>query len=146
MDKDSSVIIDKVAYGLTIGDLKFGNTRPGVVEATLKPGFTLEDALDELDERLNAWHKKRYPHLYQDDKQPFIPGADFPPHMKTDITFGPPPVIDYGKHSQNPEDVLEEIKSAPSLEVLKTFKTIAGSPGNEELYKAYCERIKFLVK
>lgn len=62
--RETSIIIEKVAYGVTIGDLKFGNVRPGVVEATLKPGATLEDALDELDDRLIAWHKKRYPHLY----------------------------------------------------------------------------------
>jgi len=58
--------ITKISHGLTIGDLKFGNARPGIVEATLKPGETMEDALDELDERLNAWHRKRYPHLYQE--------------------------------------------------------------------------------
>lgn len=59
--------ITKISHGLTIGDLKYGNARPGVVEATLKPGETMEQALDELDERLNAWHRKRYPHLYQEE-------------------------------------------------------------------------------
>ena len=62
--------ITKVAYGMTIGDLKFGNQRPGVVEATLRPGETLEEALNELDDRITAWHKKRYPHLYQEGGQP----------------------------------------------------------------------------
>lgn len=58
--------ITKISHGITIGDLKYGNAKPGVVEATLKPGETMEQALDELDERLNAWHRKRYPHLYQE--------------------------------------------------------------------------------
>lgn len=137
--------ITKISHGLTIGDLKFGNARPGIVEATLKPGETMEQALDELDERLNAWHKKRYPHLYQDSK--VETGISLLDHMQRS---SPPnlvqPIIDYGRHSQNPEDILEEIKSAPTLEILKTFKTISGSPGNEELYKSYNSRVKELMK
>ena len=65
--EESAIEVKVVAYGMTIGDNQFGNRRPGVVEATLKPGKTLEDALDELDDRLNAWHRKRYPHLYPDE-------------------------------------------------------------------------------
>lgn len=64
-NEESSIEINKVSYGVTIGNREFGNSRPAVVEATLKPGKTLEEALDELDDRLNAWHQKRYPHLYK---------------------------------------------------------------------------------
>lgn len=145
MDKDSSVIIDKVAYGLTIGDLKFGNTRPGVVEATLKLGYTLEDALDELDERLNAWHKKRYPHLYQEEKLIEYAKGKSDEGVRMPLQFNQPPhIIEYEKEPST--DILSAIQSATTLEELKTFKTIAGSPGNEELYKAYNSRVKELMK
>jgi len=68
--------ITKISHGLTIGDFKFGNARPAIVEATLKQGETLEQALDELDERLTAWHKKRYAHLYGDNE---LKPSDFVP-------------------------------------------------------------------
>lgn len=151
-DKDSSVIIEKVAYGLTIGDLKFGNTRPGVVEATLKPGYTLEDALDELDERLTSWHKKRYPHLYQEpetypkpydgkDRFQYVTSGQLPPQQ---VTFsGGPTVIEYEKEPAT--DYLSLIQSAATPESLKEYKLIAGQPGNEELYKAYNKRVKELI-
>lgn len=137
--------ITTVSLSRTIPTGPYMNDKIGM-EATLEEGESESDALHTLSARIEKWHKENSPHLYQDDKQPFIPGTDFPPHMKTEITFGPPPVIDYGKHSQNPEDILEEIKSASSLEILKSFKVIAGSPGNEELYKAYNSRVKELMK
>lgn len=110
--------ITKICHGLTIGDLKFGNARPGVVEATLKPGETMEEALDELDERLNAWHRKRYPHLYQEEKG-WTPWADFPPHMKTEVTFsnGALPII-----SRDKEKIEIAIDNAESVEELKIIK------------------------
>lgn len=69
--EQSAITIEKVSYGITIGNNNFGNSRPGVVEATLKAGKTLEEALDELDDRLNAWHRKKYPHLYGPELPPF---------------------------------------------------------------------------
>lgn len=135
--------ITKISHSLTIGDLKFGNARPGIVEATLKPGETMEQALDELDERLNAWHRKRYPHLYQESE----PVKQFIPIYPGGTVAAPnlvPPVIEYEKEPS--ADILSAIQSTTTLEELKTFKTIAGSPGNEELYKAYNDRVKSLMK
>lgn len=120
--------IIKISHGLTIGDLKYGNARPGVVEATLKPGETMEQALDELDERLNAWHRKRYPHLYEEEAKP---------------TNQPIGIIHVENTPADGDEALSLIKNAPSLEILSTFRLIAGS-GNEVLYKAYNQRVKEL--
>lgn len=43
------------------------------------------------------------------------------------------------------DEALTLIKNAPSIEVLSTFKLIAGS-GNKELYDAYNQRLKALIK
>ena len=137
--------ITKISHGLTIGDLKFGNARPGIVEANLKPGETMEEALDELDERLNAWHRKRYPHLYQEEKS-WTPGADFPPHMKTEVTFGPLPIISKDKE---PEErrigvLVADIYSCESIKVLETYKLMAKS--KPELQAAYNQQFEKLSK
>jgi hypothetical protein len=126
--------ITKISHGLTIGDLKFGNARPGIVEATLKPGETLEQALDELDERLTAWHRKRYPHLYQEGEKKI---GDFP---KSEVTYGPLPII--SKDTEEPENTLELIENAPDMAALASFKLLASR--TPEFYKAYCDRLKYL--
>src|ERR1700733_10692046 len=121
MKEESCIVVEKVAYGMTIGDLKFGNVRPGVVEATLKPGHTLEDALDELDDRLNAWHRKKYPHLYQQESEPEIVRSFTPQQTGPSVD-----VIDYGKHDDSPEGVLADIKKATTLSELTPYKLLAG--------------------
>lgn len=124
--------ITKISHGLTIGDLKYGNTRPGVVEATLKPGETMEQALDELDDRLNAWHKRRYPHLYLEGAN----GSDLPPHLKTEITFGPVPIIQV--NSEDREIGINEkwITDCTDLKTLQSYRFIIGKshPELKELY------------
>lgn len=116
--------ITKISHGLTIGDLKYGNARPGVVEATLKPGETLEQALDELDDRLNAWHKARYPHLYQEEYPKPYDGRDRFQHMTsgqlppTQVEFaGALPII-----SKDNERMEIEIDNCTSEEDLKQWK------------------------
>lgn len=126
--------IIKISHGLTIGDLKYGNARPGVVEATLRPGETMEQALDELDERLNAWHRKRYPHLYQEQSTE----ENFP------MAHRPIGTIQVENTPADGDEALYLIKNAPSLEILSTFRLIAGS-GNEVLYTAYNQRVKELT-
>ncbi len=69
-------------------------------------------------------------------------GSDFPPHMKTEITFGPPPVIQTEKTDAT--DTLTAIQSAPTIEVLTTFKILANS--DEQLRTAYMNRLKELTK
>jgi hypothetical protein len=142
---ESSIDIKVVSYGMTIGDNKFGNSRPGVVEASIKNGRTLEEALDELDERLNCWHRKRYPTLYQETKPlEFVPQNPesyrqtdrFMPEVVRDI-----PII--SKDSDNHNETLELIQNAPDMEALLSFKLLANN--NAILYAAYCERLKYLL-
>jgi hypothetical protein len=115
MKEESCIVIEKVAYGMTIGDLKFGNVRPGVVEATLKPGHTLEDALDELDDRLNAWHRKKYPHLYQQESSPEIVRSFTPQQTGPSVM---PQVIDY-KQKETLEIAIDNATSLSQLAEIK---------------------------
>lgn len=130
--------IIKISHGLTIGDLKYGNTRPGVVEATLKPGETMEQALDELDERLNAWHRKRYPHLYQDDY-----GISNPPigpisYTKESII---PPIIQT-EETPDRSEIPHFIQACKTIEELTSYKLLASK---EPLYSLYMQRLKELT-
>lgn len=123
--------INKISHGLTIGDLKFGNARPGVVEATLKPGETMEEALDELDERLNAWHRKRYPHLYQ-------------PETTSPAYIGSIPAESKKEAKQQRIGVMaEDILSCQDLKVLDTYRVL--STLDLSLSEAYAQRLKELT-
>lgn len=143
--------ITKISHGLTIGNLKYGNVKPGVVEATLKPGETMEDALDELDNRLNAWHRKKYPHLYQEEQypQPFPNNPDPRFHhmtsgqISTEITYGPLPIISK-EEEPGPLATMMGIENAKSLEELKSFKLLINN--DKQLYDAYCQKLKELTK
>ncbi|HUC80050.1 MAG TPA: hypothetical protein VMR70_04005 [Flavisolibacter sp.] len=133
--EDSCLVVEKVAYAMTIGDLKYGNQKPGVVEASLKHGVTLEQALDELDDRLTAWHKKRYPHLYTDGQSPETVRSFTPQQTGASV-------MEIQTERGDPNDVLYQVQNAPSLEVLATYKTLAAN--SKTLYPAYCERLKYL--
>lgn len=112
--------ITKISHGLTIGDLKFGNARPGVVEATLKPGETMEQALDELDDRLNAWHRKKYPHLYEVVSAVSVMNPSYVPPPSTLTTtggYGPPLEI-----NRQHERMKDEIDDMQSIEGLRSWK------------------------
>lgn len=135
--------ITKISHGLTIGDLKYGNTRPGVVEAILKPGETLEDALDELDERLTAWHKKRYPHLYEDATQQQSNGIPLPDGYVRFESIG---VL---KQERTSEDqriaaLIADIYSCAELKVLESYRIMAKA--NPELQAAYDQQKDKLSK
>jgi predicted RNase H-like HicB family nuclease len=133
-NEESAVVIEKVAYGVTIGDNKFGNSRPGIVEATLKPGKTLEDALDELDDRLNAWHRKKYPHLYQEgNPEPSL--TRFPPPLTG------PAVIETIDYKQK-ESLEIAIDNATSLESLAEIKEACGKAG---LVSQYMKKLNELM-
>jgi hypothetical protein len=124
MKEESCIVIEKVAYGMTIGDLKFGNVRPGVVEATLKPGHTLEDALDELDDRLNAWHRKKYPHLYQQESSPEIVRSFTPQQTGPSVM---PQVIDY-KQKETLEIAIDNATSLEELQAIKDANPVMTVP------------------
>jgi len=132
--------ITKISHGLTIGDLKYGNARPGVVEATLKPGETMEQALDELDERLTSWHKKRYPHLYQEQET----GSSLADYMTKSAASIP--VISKDKE---PEDkriatLIADIYSCIKLSELESYQRLAKT--KPELQAAYDQQYQQLIK
>lgn len=145
--------ITKISHGLTIGDLKYGNARPGVVEATLKPGETLEEALDELDERLTAWHKKRYPHLYGDPLPLAGINSSAKPGFYTQEQIAEavpvPNSIGVIKQNRMPEDqriaaLIADIYSCFELKVLESYRIMAKA--NPELQAAYDMQYKILSK
>lgn len=125
--------INKISHGLTIGDLKYGNARPGVVEATLKPGETMEQALDELDERLNAWHRLRYPHLYQE-----------PNTLLQEIRNEPPPIQQVENREKAKGDIKASMEDCITLEQLKEYKLLAST--DKDLQSIYMNRLKELTK
>lgn len=65
------MIITKATFDCTIAMPGYNNVKPGASEINLEPGETIEQAWTELNQRAMAWHKKEYPHCYQ---QPEILG------------------------------------------------------------------------
>lgn len=135
MKEESSIIIEKVTYAMTIGDLKFGNVRPGVLEATLKPGKTLEDALDELDERITAWHKKRYPELHKDE------GANILTAPEGTKRAYPGPLPTISKESERLEIDIDKCESVGELHELKDRVITTAPP---QLIAYYNKRVREL--
>ena len=135
--------IEKVSFDKKFGMPAYGSDHPVVVEAILEGDETPEQAWSEMNRRMIAWHQKEYPALYE-EKEPWIPGHEFPSHMKTQITFDrqPAPVIDYGKIERSEPDALSGILAASTLDELKTYKMVAST--DKSLYSAYCNRIKEL--
>ena len=105
-----------VGFQKTIGMPNFSNDRPLVVEADLEEGETMEEAWSKMNKAATDWHRSEYPHLYQEEKS-WTPGADFPPHMKTEITFDPLPII-----SKDKEKIEIAIDNAETVEDLKALK------------------------
>lgn len=62
--------IGKATFDCTIGMPGFSNVKPGVVEIVLEEGETIEDAWSELNRRALAWHRKEFPHLYEQPSPP----------------------------------------------------------------------------
>lgn len=135
--------VTKISHGLTIGDLRFGNVKPGVVEATLKPGETMEEALDELDERLNAWHRRRYSHLYQESNVPLPNYEQYRSIDQFPIPSRILPIITKEEPTDQSNDVVSGIQSADSIEKLTTWKLVASQ--DKELYAMYMKRLKELT-
>lgn len=135
--------IGKATFDCTIGMPGFSNVKPGAVEIILEDGETVEEAWSELNRRALAWHKKEFPHIYQESYNTDIPPkANFYPTSNgADLT-----VYNLQDERDKSADVLLAIQLAPTLDELKHYKFIAGQPGNEELYKAYNSRVKELMK
>lgn len=60
------MVIKKVSFDCTIAMPGYNNVKPGIVEAELESGETIEQAWSELNRRAKEWHKTEYPHLYID--------------------------------------------------------------------------------
>lgn len=148
------MIVRKVAFEKTIGMPNYSNDRPIIVEADLEPGETKEDAWTQINQDMIAWHKKEYPHLYQEretypkpydgrDRFDHVTSGQLPP---TEVTYGPPPVINIQDEKTQPVDVLTAIHNAPTLEELRTFKAMASADKSKDqtLYNTYCQRLKEL--
>lgn len=56
----------EVTFDCTIAMPGYNNVKPGVFRAILEEGDTLEGAWTELNRRAKEWHKKEYPHIYQE--------------------------------------------------------------------------------
>lgn len=63
--------IKKATFDCTIAMPGYANVKPGASEIVLAPGEQIEDAWTELDRRAKAWHRKEYPHLYEERETAF---------------------------------------------------------------------------
>lgn len=129
--------ITTVSLSRTIPTGPYMNDKVGM-EATLEEGESESDALHTLSARIEKWHKENSPHLYQ-ESNPITSG-----YVSVALPIQVPEI--YYTEQIPSTDVLSLIQTAADLETLKSFKVIAGSPGNEELYKAYNSRVKELMK
>ena len=125
--------ITTVSLSRTIPTGAYMNDKIGL-EATLEDGEPYQSALNQLNSLITEWHKKANPHLYQESK---------PPENSTLITpkDGSPQYYIQTERT-DPNDTLTLIQNAPTLEVLTTFKLLAGK--DKDLYSAYCQRLKYL--
>lgn len=134
--------IEKITLGKTIQAGQFIYDRPGVIEATLEPGETMEEGLSELNKRLIEWHKREYPHLYQEEgigkgTEGGIPlPADY-------VRFDKIGVINQSKTGDEKEHVKANIVSSLSIEYLSQWKILAGK---HNLTTEYMNRLKELTK
>lgn len=143
------MIVRKVAFEKTIGMPNYSNDRPIILEAELEPGETKEQAWTRMNQDMIAWHKTEYPHLYQDEnKEPWLHADVIAPRKKIEFrqVDAPPPVINIQDEKGELSDILVAIQTAPTLEELKTYKTLASADQSKErtMYNAYNQRIKEL--
>ena len=139
------MIVRKVAFEKTIGMPNYSNDRPIVLEADLEPGETKEQAWTRMNQDMIAWHKAEYPHLYQPENVTSgYYSTDLPNPPIT--TYPAPGIINIQDEKTDCNDILVLIRTAPTLEELKTYKTLASADQSKErtLYSAYNQRLKTL--
>lgn len=129
--------IIKVSYEKLFPTAPYLNEKIGFEAEINEEKETPEQVLSQLSEIAEEWHKANNPHLYQEIK-PATSG-----YASAALPIQVPEI--YYTEQIPSTDVLSLIQTAPDLETLKSFKVIAGSPGNEELYKAYNNRVAELI-
>lgn len=137
--------ITKVSYQKTYSIGPYLTDRVGFEADVIEEIQSVEDSLSQLKDMADRWHRKENPHLYQESNTIIsVPTATTPNATPLEsYRYAPPREIQTDKSA--PGTYLSDIQSATTLEELKTFKTIARSPGNEELYKAYNNRVAELI-
>jgi len=136
--------ITKVILIRTIPVGQFLNDKIGM-EMSISGDESPEEQLSLLKKRIDEWHRKEYPHIYQEETYP----QSFPnPNRFERITDSKEPmtvIYEKGPIAIATDNTLEAIKTAPTLEILKSFKIIASSDPSKVLYNAYNKRLKELV-
>ena len=105
--------ITKVSYQKTYSIGPYLTDRIGF-EADLDGHESCSEAILQLRDEADKVHKKANPHLYQEEGKGF---GDLPEHKKTQITFGPPPVID-----RKADELKDLIDDCQTIEELKAWK------------------------
>lgn len=130
------IILKDVGYnrGYVIGP--YLQERPGInADLVLEEGEDPEEcalkAMHYLKSITDKFHVQANPHMYKE-------GA------LTPLTYAPTPLVEIQTEKGEPGTYLEGIQNAPDLETLKSFKLISSQ--NQELYKAYNNRLKELMK
>ena len=106
--------IVKVTYARTFPTGPYMNEKIGL-EADIDGSVeSVSASLAILKEMAEDFHKKSNPHLYQEQEKGF---GDLPEHKKTQITFGPPLVID-----RKADELKDLIDDCQTIEELKAWK------------------------
>jgi hypothetical protein len=103
------------------------------------PGESIEDGVIRVQEALWRAAERIKQKAYPNGREEWIPGFEFPPHMKTQITFEQPtiPVI-----SKDTERLEIQIDNATTLEDLAKLKEQAGKQG---LIHPYMQKMNELL-
>lgn len=104
-------------------------------EGIIKEGESRKDALLRVHRELEETAAEL--RLRNNPDSAWVPGTEFPEHMKTKIEFGPPPIID-----KSFERLEIAIDNATTLEELTSYKESASQ--NKELMSLYMQKLKQL--
>lgn len=129
--------ITTVSLSRTIPTGSFQNEKIGF-EATLEPGESCAEALNQLNHLITQWHREANPHLYQEPASAVsVRDANYIPPPSTQITIpiGEPLVINL--RDEKLSIAMENAKSVEELKAIKEANPVMKFP----LMKAYNKRL-----
>jgi hypothetical protein len=149
--------IDRITYQKTFAAGPYLNEKIGV-EISLDEGEEKELAFRLAQITVEEFHKQANPHLYPPESMrgvqegngiPYVPLANAGQSLGRFNMPSVSPPIEINLQEERQKDGIGHllaIQCSPSLDDLKTYKTLANSDPTKKLYDAYCQRLKELTK
>lgn len=116
--------IDKISFVKTFATGPYLNDKVGI-EISLDEGDDSGTALDIAKKTVEQWHQSANPHLYQERKE-WTLGTDLAPHMKTEISYGPIPII--SKETEKLEIAIDNAETEDQLKKIKEDNPVMPFP------------------